>query len=135
MATTTDEQAVVVPPAENSLACECVHIAPLGGLWAPGTYPPDGVFGGGPPGQALPPPDIIGVLPTSGPVGTYITVTGSGMVDGVVVLQDSVALATQFFSATIVGAFTVGPTGQYTIKVRNPDGQESPTGFVHNVTP
>ncbi len=62
--------------------CECVHVDPLGGAYAPGEYPPD-VFGG--PGTPAGPatPKLTSVTPNTGIYGEIVnlTFTGTGFIE------------------------------------------------------
>lgn len=121
---TPTPQAVATPGS-----CECTHVDPLGGLSAPGAYPP-GTFGGGP---TTPGPTITGLTPSTGLTGAVVTITGTNFVAGSVALQDGVPMASStFVNATTLIATVVAGDGSLTIKVRNPDGQTTPTGLIFN---
>lgn len=88
-------------------------------------------FGGGgttPPPPAALDPSITSLSPTSGVVGTAITVTvtGTNFVSGSVIESGPIVVETVFVSATQLTAhFTASTAGAKPVTVRNPNGEES----------
>jgi hypothetical protein len=78
-------------------------------------------------GAALPAPTVTSIDPTSGPFsgGTSVTVTGTGFVDGAVVLFGGLgATSVTFNSSTSLTAVTPAQgSGTVSVTVFNPDGQ------------
>jgi len=75
------------------------------------------------PSQTVSSVTITGLTPTSGPVGTTVSITGSGFVSGSTVKIGTVnATSTVISSTTITAIVPTLSAGTYDVRVTNPDG-------------